>query len=224
MATVKEKDRSVALRRYHSPLRDQSARETRARIVAAAHQLFLDRGYARTSIQDIARGAGVARPTVLTVFGTKAQLLRAVVDVAMAGNDEPLPVSDQPWFRPIWDATTSRDCLSAYAHVCLLIVRRSAAVIEIVHQAADEGGEIREQWSELQANRLAGARSIAARVQELGGLRSSTSVARVTDRIWMANDSAHYLALVRDRGWSERAYQAWLTEQLNAAAFQPTSP
>jgi len=75
-------------RSYHSPQRDESARATRARIVTAAHSLFLEHGFASTSVADIAAASGVARPTVLTVFGTKARLLRTVVDVAMAGNDQ----------------------------------------------------------------------------------------------------------------------------------------
>jgi AcrR family transcriptional regulator len=221
MAGVKKPAAGVAQRRYHSPLRDESARETRARIVGSARELFLENGYASTSIGDIATAAGVARPTVLTVFGTKARLLRAVVDVAMAGNDEPVPVPHQPWFQPVWKATTGPECLAAYAHVCLLIGRRSADVIELVRRASDEGDEIRAQWGELQANRLTGARSIAGRVQSLGGLAPGLTLARAADRIWMVNDSAHYLALVTDRGWSERAFEGWLRDQLVAAALGP---
>ena len=219
MAGVKKSGKAIAQRRYHSPLRDENARETRGRILVAARELFLENGYASTSLHDIATASGVARPTVLTVFGTKAQLLRAVVDVAMAGNDRPVPVPQQPWFQPVWRATTGRECLEAYAHVCVLIGRRSAAVIELVRRASDEGDEIREQWGELQANRLTGARSIAGRVDELGSLRPGLTVARAGDRIWMVNDSAHYLALVQDRGWSERAFEGWLAEQMRAAAL-----
>ena len=223
MAGVKKSGSEVAQRRYHSPLRDENARETRARILSAARGLFLGDGYATTSINDIATAAGVARPTVLTVFGTKAQLLRAVVDVAMAGNDRPVPVPQQPWFQPVWKARSGRECLEAYAHVCVLIGRRSAAVIELVRRASDEGDEIREQWDELQANRLTGARSIAARVHELGDLAPGLTVSRAGDRIWMANDSAHYLALVGDRGWSERAFETWLAEQMRATALGTSS-
>lgn len=209
-------------RSYHSPQRDESARDTRARIVTAAHSLFLQHGFASTSVADIAAAAGVARPTVLTVFGTKARLLRSVVDVAMAGNDEPVPVPHQPWFQPVWRATSAGDCLDAYAHVCLLISRRSAAVIELVRRASDEGDEIRDQWEQLQANRRTGARSIAVRVRELGGLAPGLTLPRATDRIWVANDSSLYTALVSDCGWSERAFEGWLSTQLRQAVLATT--
>src|SRR5262245_5178069 len=81
-------------RRYESPLRDQQARQTRQAIVAAANRLFVGRGYAATSLADIAREAAVARPTVFSAFGSKAALLREVVDQALAGDDEPVPVSE----------------------------------------------------------------------------------------------------------------------------------
>lgn len=209
-------------RSYHSPQRDESARATRARIVTAAHSLFLEHGFASTSVADIAAASGVARPTVLTVFGTKARLLRTVVDVAMAGNDEPVPVPLQPWFQPVWQATTAGGCLDAYAHVCLLISRRSASVIELVRRASDEGEEIRDQWEQLQANRRTGARSIAARVRELGGLAPGLTLPRATDRIWVANDSSLYTALVSDCGWSERAFEGWLSTQLRQAVLATT--
>lgn len=209
-------------RSYNSPQRDESARETRARIVTAAHSLFLQHGFASTSVRDIAAAAGVARPTVLTVFGTKARLLRSVVDVAMAGNDEPVPVPLQPWFQPVWQATDAGDCLDAYAHVVVLISRRSAGVIELVRRASDEGEEIRDQWAQLQANRRIGARSIAVRVRELGGLAPGLTLPRATDRIWVNNDPSLYTALVGDCGWSESAFEGWLSTQLRQGVLATT--
>jgi AcrR family transcriptional regulator len=206
-------------RTYRSPRREARARETRARIVTAAHALFLENGFAGTSVQDIAAAAEVARPTVLTVFGTKAQLLRAVVDVAMAGSDEPVPVPQQRWFQPVWAATTGAECLDAYAGACLLIARRSALVIELVRRASDEGPETADQWAQLQANRRTGAASIARRVKQLGDLAPGLTLPRATDRIWMVNDSAHYAALVHECGWSERAFRGWLGEQLRRAVL-----
>ncbi len=209
-------------RSYHSPQRDESARATRARIVTAAHSLFLEHGFASTSVADIAAASGVARPTVLTVFGTKARLLRTVVDVAMAGNDEPVPVPLQPWFQPVWQATTAGGCLDAYAHVCLLISRRSASVIELVRRASDEGEEIRDQWEQLQANRRTGARIFAARVRDVGVLAPGHTLPRPPDGLGLANDSSLYTALVSDCGWSERAFEGWLSTQLRQAVLATT--
>lgn len=197
-------------RTYRSPVRDEAARETRRRILEAAHGLFLEHGYARVSITDIASAAGVARPTVLSVFGSKAGLLHVVVDVAMAGTDAPIPVGEQPWFQPVWAATDIPGLADAYAHVCLLIWRRSAGVIELVRRASDEGDELATLWDQLQRNRRHGAGTVAVRARELGPLRPGLTVRRAGDELFMLNDSAHYLALVVDLGWSEKAAERWV--------------
>ena len=94
---------------------------TREAIVVAATGHFLERGYEGTSLTDITARAGVARPTVVAAFGTKPALLSRVLGEAMAGDDEPVPVRDRPWFRSVWEATTAVDALRAYAHVGLVI-------------------------------------------------------------------------------------------------------
>src|SRR5688572_19924293 len=86
----------VKPRRYESTLRADQARETRRRIRTAAEALFVERGWSSTSMDDIAKAAGVSRQTVFTAFGSKAGLLKEVCDVALAGDDEPLSVQERP--------------------------------------------------------------------------------------------------------------------------------
>ena len=83
-------------RRYDSTRRQAQARATRLRIIEAATDLFVTHGYAATSIAAIADAADVAPQTIYAAFGTKAGLLGAAVDVAMAGDDEPIAIIDRP--------------------------------------------------------------------------------------------------------------------------------
>jgi AcrR family transcriptional regulator len=211
---VKKSVEDEGTRAYHSPLREEAARITRLRILQAAHELFLEQGFAATSIADIASAADVARPSVLSVFGTKATILKEVVDVSMAGDDGPVPVAQQPWFQPVWRARTPAGCLDAYARVCLLIGRRASGVIEVVRRAADEGPEIAGLWNVLQRNRRFGAGTIVTRVRALGGTRHGLSEEQAGDRLFMLNDSALYLALVTERGWDERTLERWLASNM----------
>ena len=221
MGDVKSHPADRAGRSYHSPVRQEGAARTRHQILVAAHELFLERGFARCSVSDIASAAGVARPTVLTVFGSKAALLRAVVDMAMAGDDEPVPVAERTWFRPVFAASTQAACLDAYAHACTRIGRQSAEVIELVRRAADESPENAVIWAELQDNRRHGARTIAARVRELGPFRSGVTHRRATDLLWLLNDSGHYRTLVTECGWSERLFRTWLSDRMRYALVGP---
>src|SRR2546423_637855 len=91
MAEVKASDRG-----YSSPLRAQQAATTRQAVLDAARQLFVAQGYGATTIDQIAARAGVSKPTVFTAVGNKQTLLSTVRDVAMAGDDEKVPVLERP--------------------------------------------------------------------------------------------------------------------------------
>ena len=85
-------------RGYRSPRRLAAARETRARICAAARELFLADGYAATSMRAIAAAAGVAEKTVYLQFATKSAVLKMVVETAIVGDDEAVPAAERSWF------------------------------------------------------------------------------------------------------------------------------
>ncbi|HEX8864135.1 MAG TPA: TetR family transcriptional regulator, partial [Lentzea sp.] len=140
----------VKKREYRSRVREEGARRTRQAVVAAAAELFVSQGYAGTSLTDVAKAAGVSRPTVFSAFGSKPALLREVLDEALAGDDHPVPVRDRPWFQPVWAARTPAAALDAYADVCVLIGGRAAALFEAVRQAADDAPEAAELWATLQ--------------------------------------------------------------------------
>ncbi len=204
-------------RRYESRVREESARRTRAAIVAAASELFATRGYAVTSLADVAAAAGVARPTVFAAFGSKPALLRQVLDQALAGDDEPIPVASRPWFRPVWDAPTQEGVLGAYARVCTLIGGRAAPIFEAVRRAADASPEVSELWNTRQGDRRAGAHMVVKHLHGLGPLRPGLSIRRATDLLWVFNDPAHYNALVLQCGWQESAFTDWLSSQMRQA-------
>ena len=104
-------------RGYASPARTEQARQTRKRVIEAATRLFVQQGYATTTMRAIADAADVSVPTVELLFGTKAQLLHVVIDVAVAGDDEPVPVLNRAWAAEARSARDLADFLSAVAQV-----------------------------------------------------------------------------------------------------------
>jgi AcrR family transcriptional regulator len=200
VSDVKNRDGNPK-RRYQSPLREQSARRTRRAIVMAAQELFTAHGYAATSLAGIAAAAGVARPTAFAAFGSKPALLRQVLDQALAGDDEPIPVAQRPWFQPVWKASTPA----------------AARIFEVVRRAADQAPEIAELWDTLQRNRRAGARMVAEHAASLGPLAAGLDTDHATDILWIFNDPAHYDTLVSRRGWPEPDYTSWLSSQIRHA-------
>src|SRR3954468_7832131 len=84
-------------RSYRSSRREARARRTRLRVLEAAGSVFVAGGDAGATIRAIAAEAGVSVPTVEQLFGTKARLLKAAIDVAIAGDDDAVPVLDRSW-------------------------------------------------------------------------------------------------------------------------------
>lgn len=204
-------------RPYRSPVRADSARRTRQAIAAAACTLFVERGYKAASLRDVAEVAGVARPTVAAAFGSKPALLREVLDQVLAGDDEPVPVAQRPWFAPVWQAGDPAAVLTAYAGVCTLIGGRAARIFDVVHRAAGEAPEIAELWGTLTDNRRAGAEMVVRRAAQTGALRPGLADEQAVDSLWILNDPAHYGTLVLDRRWPEPDFRRWLAHQMCAA-------
>jgi AcrR family transcriptional regulator len=209
--------REASRRRYRSTVRADNAQRTRHAIVAAASELFVAEGYAATSLADVAAAAGVARPTVFAAFGSKAALLRQVLDEALAGDDAPVPVAQRPWFQPVWTAETPAAVLDAYADVCVLIGGRAARLFEAVHRAADDSAELAGLWQTLRDNRRAGAKMVLEHALTTGPLAAGINLEHGIDILWVYNDPAHYAALVLERHWQEDRFRGWLASQMRQA-------
>ena len=159
---------SVESRRpYHSPRRREQARLTRRAILDAALPLFIERGYAGTSLADIAQAAGVALKTVQAVFGTKAKLLSALWDVTVVGDDEAIPVAERTWFREMLTEPDARRQLELGARVATRMKHRVGALTEVIRGAAHADPEIGDLWQLFQdqflENQTMLAESLAAK-------------------------------------------------------------
>ena len=116
--------------------RAQQARATRRRIIDQAAKLFIEQGYAATTLDQISTAAGVAVQTVYFHFRNKATVLKEVVDVAAVGDDEPVPVMDRPWVRRVRKEPDGRRALAIYLRNARAIFERIAPIMKTVRDAA----------------------------------------------------------------------------------------
>jgi len=214
------KDEAGRTRQYRSVVREEGARRTRRSIVLAATQLFEQRGYVGTSLADVATAAGVARPTVTAAFGTKPALLSQVLDEALAGDDEEVPVAERPWFQPVWEARRPAEVLEAYAQVCTVIGHRAARLFEVVRRAADASPEDAELWERTQRNRRSGARMVVDQLRKVAGVDSWPHYEEAVDALWIFNAPSHYESLVRQCRWREADFTAWLAARMTDALLR----
>lgn len=198
-------------RAYVSVARTQRAQQTRRRVIDAATRLFVERGYANTTMRAIAAEAGVSVPTVELLFGTKAQLLHVVLDVAIAGDDEPVPVLSRAWADEAQSAHDVVEFLSAVAGAVRDAQVRSAGVMLAAYEAAALDPDIQTLIADRASQRERTASWIVDGVLARAALRAGLDRAAAVDTVWMLMDPVVFSRLTQHRGWSAERYATWFT-------------
>ena len=213
---------NFAKRTYDSPARARQARMTRAAILGAAADLFAEQGYGRTSVGQVAARAGVTAQTVYNAVGSKQALLKAAYDVALAGDDEPVPLAERPEVKAMYALTDAAELLHAYARLGRQMAERIGALaLQIAAGAAAGELDLVEHERVTDAERLIGTTMVVGRVHELGGLAPGLADEQARDRIWTLNSIQVWSLLTRTRGWTGDAYAQWIGDQMCAAILDP---
>jgi len=210
-------DPRVKSRRYDSSSRARQALETRRRIVAAAARLFVREGYSATSISAIAEEAGVAVPTVYATLRSKANILRAVVDLTVRGDDEAAPLASRAGWQEMERRQDPREQLALFAHLHRQICDREAAVFAQLEAAAGADPEATQLLAEHDQLRYETQSRLARNLHRSKRLKPGLTAREAADIIWTLASERTFLALVRDRRWKTENYERWVAEQLVAA-------
>jgi AcrR family transcriptional regulator len=203
-------------------VREEQARRTRQRIVAAAGALFANDGFAATTIDAIADRADVSRQTVFTAVGGKAALIKLAYDYALAGDDEPIPMVDRPAIQAINAEPDPYRALSMYAGFVTDMGERVARLYIALRGAAEVDSEAHELFWRWEAERLELARTgpvpmfVRKRV-----LRSGVRPAEAADVMSMLTSPAVYHQLVVRQGWSPARFRRWMTTTLLEQLLKP---
>ena len=209
---------SVKRRRsYDSSNRARQAQETRRRIVEAAALMFVRDGYSATSISAIAQQAGVAVPTVYASLRSKANILRAVVELTVRGDDDAAPLASRRRWQELERQQDPREQLALFAHLHRQICDREAAVFAQLEAAAGADPEATKLLAEHDERRYETERRLARSLHRRKQLKPNLAAREAADVIWTLASERTYLALVRDRRWKADTYERWVAEQLEAA-------
>jgi AcrR family transcriptional regulator len=159
----------------------------------------------------IAAAAGVSVPTVEQQFGTKVRLLKAAIDVAIAGDDDEVPVLNRAWADKGRAASDVDEFLSIVADVVATTQSRSAGLVIAVFEGAATDPALAELSVELISQRMATAGWIIDQLAGKAPLRDDLDRDDAVDTLWILMDPAAFDRLVRHRGWSVERYQRWFT-------------
>jgi AcrR family transcriptional regulator len=198
-------------RSYDSTRRRAQAQETRRRIIEAARSVFAERGYAGATIDAIAQAAGVAPETVFAAFGNKRGILAGLVEVAVGGDDRPIPLLERPGPQSVLEETDPVRQLRLFSQDISGILERVAPVFEILRTAAKTEPDIAELLRELLEARW---RNLAVFARHLS-LRKAMTQERATEMVWTLTSPEVFRLLTVDRGWTRERYAAWLEATLS---------
>src|ERR1700754_4971554 len=120
-------------RKYDATSRQENARRTRARVLDTALRLFTETGYAATTMQQVATGAGVSPETVYKSFGGKAGLVRGLYERGLGGTGAvPAPTRSDAMSAAAADA---RSMLRGWADLTAEVAPRAAPLLLLVQVA-----------------------------------------------------------------------------------------
>ena len=208
-------------RTYDATRRQEQAQENRARVLGAARARFLADGYTATTIPGVARDAGVSVQMVYKAFGNKGGLLKAVFDVAVTGDDQPIPVAGRDQIKRIQAEPDPREKLRMYSEYFVQGAQRAVAVELLARDAASGDPAAAAVWDQIQQQRLTGMSLFAGHLHAGGHLPAGTAVEEARDILWTFTSPELWDLLVTQRGWTPARYGHWVASMLSAALLTP---
>lgn len=199
-------------RRYRAPHRAEQAAATRRAVLDAAYELFTERGYAPTTVTQIAERAGVNVDTLYSAVGRKPALLREVVETAISGQDHAVPAEQRDYVRAIRAARTAGQKIDVYAAALVSMAPRTAPVFRALRDAATRDPDCAALHTEITQRRAANMRLFAADLRATGELRTDLTDDEVADIVWSMNATEYHDLLVRERGWTPERFGAHLSD------------
>jgi AcrR family transcriptional regulator len=204
-------------RSYDASGRREQARARRRAVVVAAKALFERDGFRSTTIAAVAERAGVSAESIYKGFGTKAALAKAVFDLVIAGDDEPVPI----WRRSEADAVRAapdvRRKIMLYSRGLAARQQRSAKVQILIRDGGHTDQTLAALWRQLLAERLTGMTMLGRHLIESGQLREGIELDEVRDVLWTCTAVELYELLVVERAWPLDRYADWIGQAITAA-------
>lgn len=202
----------VQTRRYRSPRRLEMAALTRRSILAAARELFVEKGYMATTVDQIAERAGVSKPTVFASVGSKRVILREVRNLALAGDDEPVALAQRPWFQEALNEPDPVRLLVLHARNVVGVHRRVAEVNEVLRSSAGADEDLRHLWQTSEGERRATMAHIVDALLTKSTLKAGLDRDSAIDILWALTNPDLFLRFVRARRWTVKHYERWLAQ------------
>jgi len=198
---------------YDSSRRTDAARRTRAAVVGAFGEMLFADGYRATTIRAVADRAGVSAETIYKAFGGKEGLIKALWDITLAGDDEPLAMAEREQAREVFAAGEPTMKIWLYAGSVRGVHERLASLATLLAQAGPEAAAVLATGEQ---ERRISVRTFVDHLADCGALRAGADPAHATEACWALTGTQLFTKLTGEAGWDGATYQQWLAEMLTA--------
>ena len=202
-------------RGYDSTGRLAQAVRNREAVLDAAERLFLDRGYAATTIVAVAAAANVSVETIYKAFGGKGGLVRALRDRGLAGKG-PIP-AEQRSDRMRVTERDPRKIIANWGALTTEVAPLVSPILLLVRAAAASDAEMAKLLEEMDADRLLRMTVNARHLHDAGHLRRGVTLKCAIDVLWTYSSAELYELLVLRRGWPLDRYGRFVADAMIAA-------
>ncbi|MCW2840154.1 MAG: TetR/AcrR family transcriptional regulator [Aeromicrobium sp.] len=202
----------VKTRPYRATARAVQTARTRGTILAAALRLFTSRGYAGTTVRQIADEAGVHPDTLYASVGRKPEIMRALVEAALSGQAGPIEATERDYVRRIRSSERATEMIDVYAAAITAIQERMAPVTAALRGAAESDASCAALMHEISERRAANMLLFAADLRATGDLRDDLTDQEIADIVWSMNAAEYWELLVVRRGWTPLRFRDWLAD------------
>ena len=182
--------------------------------MAAARTLFLERGYAATTIEAISNFADVPPATIYRLFASKLGIVKALLDTSIARDDQPLTVPERPNVASLFSEPDPIKLLAGFAGVTTAINQRTNDAYRVLVGAGGSDPAAAELLNEIQHQRNRGQSQIAHALDRSRSLREGLQEHDAVDLVHALMSPEVYRLLVVDRNWPPDKYQQWLATTL----------
>jgi AcrR family transcriptional regulator len=211
----------VKSRGYDNTRRQAQVRLTRSDVATAARDLFVQRGYAATTVGAIGAAAHTPLATVYRLFGSKRAILASVLDTSFVGDDEPVAMGERPAVRAAFAEADPRRLLAGFARICRELLDRSAPIQHVLRGAATVDSDAVELLALVRSQRLEGQSRVARALAARGALAEGIDEAAAADTIYTLMSPEVHRILTVERAWSADRYERWLADALCALLLPP---
>lgn len=201
-------------RPYRSTLREQRARETRLRIRESAHRLFAARGFAETTIDEIAQDAGVAAQTVYAVFGSKGGIVSEMLEVLEESADL------EAWVARVMAEEDPHRQLRIFVSWIRTLFEQGGPILRAA-LAARGDPDVTALMDRGDANRRSGCTRLTEMWSAKGELRKGLRPVDAAEHLWLLTSVEQYLLATDTLGWSPHSYEQWLGDLLGQVLLKP---